>query len=99
MLAAATMSMQAPHKRPEAIDIAVILSCMLPPFKNRGLDPNFDGSILLPCLWNCMNAYLQATFGIGVASVIRNRSRHRATEAEARLASACSTTQIQPNRR
>jgi hypothetical protein len=42
------MSMEAPHKRPEAIDIAVILSRMLPPFENRGLEPNFDGSILLP---------------------------------------------------
>jgi len=29
------MSMEAPHKRPEAIDIAVILSRMLPPFENR----------------------------------------------------------------
>jgi hypothetical protein len=30
-----SMSMEAPHKRPEAIDIAVILSRMLPPFENR----------------------------------------------------------------
>jgi hypothetical protein len=29
-----------------------------------------------------MNAYLQATFGIGVASVIRNRSSYGATEEE-----------------
>jgi hypothetical protein len=35
-----------------------------------------------------MNAYLQATFGIGVASVIRNRSSHGATEEESRLPAA-----------
>jgi hypothetical protein len=48
MLAAATMSMEAPHKRPESIDIAVILRRMLPPFENRGLESNFGGLILLP---------------------------------------------------
>src|SRR5262249_58138189 len=35
------MSMEAPHKRPEAIDIAVILSRMLPPFENRVFGAEF----------------------------------------------------------
>jgi len=27
---------------------------MLPPFENRGLEPNFDGSILLPWVRSCI---------------------------------------------
>src|SRR5262249_12519038 len=48
------MSMEAPHKRPEAIDIALILSRMLPPLRIECLEPNFDGSILLPYVRSCI---------------------------------------------
>src|SRR5262249_50605045 len=39
------------HKRPEAIDIAVILSRMLPPFENRGLELRWFNSVTLTA--NC----------------------------------------------
>jgi hypothetical protein len=53
MLAAATMSMQTLHRRPEAIDIAVILSRTLPPFENRGFGAEFQWFNSVTLTANC----------------------------------------------